>query len=98
MLLICDGGSDLDLKALTEVQGQFVNQLEMTGVGDSDGESGIVKLERHKVVAEHQFRRNAADEFRLYGLLAEVEKGTAITGGEFAGALNFGGVIQIFSD
>ena len=91
-------GSDPDLESLTQMQGEFVNQLEMTGVGDGNGESSLVNLERHEVVTEHQFRRYAADEFGLYVLLAKVEKWTAVTPGKFACALDFGGVIQIFSD
>ena len=91
-------GSDPDLEALTQMQGEFVDQLEMTGVGDGNGESGFVNFQGHEIVAEHQFRRNATDKFRFYGLLAEIEKRTPVTRGKLPGALDFGGFVEAFSD
>ena len=55
-------------------------------------ERGVVRLERHEVVAEHQFGGNAAEKLGIDALLAQVDKRAAIALGEPARLIAFGGL------
>src|SRR6202007_237640 len=50
--------------------------------GGGDGQHVVVDLEGHEVVSEHQVRGDAANEFGIDALLAEVDKCVAVTLGK----------------
>jgi hypothetical protein len=52
-----------------------------------------VAFEWYKFVAKHHFRRDAAEEFRVDALFAEIYEWAAITFGEAAGLIALGGVV-----
>src|SRR5262249_34904506 len=68
------GSGNTNGELFSEKQRQFVAEKNLTGVCDSDGQGVALRFEGNKVVAEHQVRRNAAEEFGIDALLAEVDK------------------------
>ena len=87
-------GGDLDLQALAEQKRELVGELQLAGVRHGDHQRGIVRLERHEVVAEHQLGGNAAEKLRVDALLAQIHEGAAIALRQAAGLLALGGVVR----
>src|SRR5712691_4424829 len=88
-------GSDLDDQLSPKQQLQLIAQQHLAGVGHGHHQGIVVRLERHKVEAKHQVGRDAAEEFRVDPLLAQVHKGTTVALGQPARALPFLLVIQL---
>ena len=73
---------------------QLVGELQLAGIGHGDDQRGVVRLERHEVVAEHQLGGDAAEKFRIDALLAQIDERAAVALGEAAGLLALGSVVR----
>ena len=58
---------------------------KLAGIGHGDDESGFARFQRNEVVAEHQLGRDAAEQFRIDALLAQIDERAAIALGEALG-------------
>ena len=72
------GGGDFKLQLLAEQQRQLVAQQHLARIGNGDDQRVVLGLERHEVEAEHQFGGNAAKQFRIDALVAQIDEGAAI--------------------
>ena len=63
---------------LAEQQRQFVTEQHQAGIGRRNGQNVVLQFKRHKVVAEHQVRRNGAEKFRIDALFAQIDERNAV--------------------
>ena len=69
---------------------ELVAEQHLARVDHGDHERRIVRLQRHKVVAEHQLGGNAAEQLRIDALLGEIHEGAAVALRQTAGLLALG--------
>ncbi len=53
-----------------------------------------MRFERNEFVAKHHFRGDAAEQFGIDALFAEIDEWAAITFGEAAGLIALGGIVR----
>ena len=80
-------GGDAGDEAGAEEAGDLVEDHELGGVGDGDGEAALVLLERHEVVAEHHVDGDGLEELVLDFEVFQVDELGVVAAGEDAGAL-----------
>ena len=85
------GGGDFDAELLVEEEAEFVDGVEVAGIGEGDFEGSVLRLEGHEVVTEHEVDGDGAEEVVLDGAVAEVDEFAAIAGGDGAGFGELGG-------
>ncbi len=88
------GRGDFNLQALAEKQRELVGQLQLAGIGNGDNQGAVAGLERNEIVAEHHFRRNAAEEFGVNALLAKIHERAAVAISELLGLVALGGLVS----
>ena len=87
-------GGDADLQALAQQEREFVGELQLAGIGHGDHQGGVVGLQRHEFVAEHQFGRDAAEKIGIDALLAQIHERATIALGEPARLIALGGLVR----
>ena len=65
---------------LAEQHRQLVDQVQISRIGDGDFECSVLRLNRHKVVAEHQIDRDGVEQVVVDAGFFEVHKLVVIAG------------------
>ena len=73
---------DLDPQFLLQQQGQFVDQVEVAGIGEGDIQCAVLRVHGHEVVAEHQVHGNGAEQLVVDGSFPQVDVLVAVARGQ----------------
>ena len=69
--------------------GEFVDQIQVAGIGERDFESAVLDLDRDEVVAEHQVDRDGMEQVVIDALFPKVYEFAAIARGDRTGVCGF---------
>ncbi len=68
---------------------QLVDQPQIARVGQGDFEGAVLRLNRHKIVPEHQVDRNGMEQVMIDADFAKVDEFVIITFGDSLGPRRF---------
>ena len=91
------GGGDLDAQFLVEQQAEFVDGVEIAGIGEGDFERSVLRLEGHEIVTEHQVDGDGAEKVVVDGAVAQIDELAAIADGDSLGLGGLNGWIVEFN-
>ena len=80
---------DTNQELLAEQELQFVAAMDLTRIGSRNDQCVVMLLQGNEVVAKHQVRGNLSNQIRVDALFAQIDKGVAVSFGQFAGKLPF---------
>ena len=69
-----------DVQLLIDEDGEFVNKVEVSRIGEGNVERAVARLQRHKVVAEHQIHWHGAEKVVVDAHFFKVHELAAVAG------------------